>query len=294
MVLKKRGLGRGLDALLGEASAQAVTNQLQHLPIEFLQRGKYQPRKDIDPEKLHDLANSIRAQGIVQPIVVRKIAHDRYEIIAGERRWRAAQMATLLEVPVVIRDIDDRAAIAIALIENIQREDLNPLDEAEALRRLLDEFEMTHQQIGEAIGKSRASISNLLRLLDLQPEIKLLLLNHDLEMGHARALLALQGAQQVAVGMRIAESHLTVRAAEKLIKSILDGSPLNPVKAVDVDTLRLQEQLTSKLGAKVKIAHKDNGQGSISIAYTSLDELDGIVAHFNLDKDSHLQASNVD
>ena len=294
MVLKKRGLGRGLDALLGEASAQAVTNQLQHLPIEFLQRGKYQPRKDIDPEKLHDLANSIRAQGIVQPIVVRKIAHDRYEIIAGERRWRAAQMATLLEVPVVIRDIDDRAAIAIALIENIQREDLNPLDEAEALRRLLDEFEMTHQQIGEAIGKSRASISNLLRLLDLQPEIKLLLLNHDLEMGHARALLALQGAQQVAVGMRIAESHLTVRAAEKLIKSILDGSPLNPVKAVDVDTLRLQEQLTSKLGAKVKIAHKDNGQGSISIAYTSLDELDGIVAHFNLDKDSHPQASNVD
>ncbi|MFI3138535.1 MAG: ParB/RepB/Spo0J family partition protein [Methylococcaceae bacterium] len=294
MVLKKRGLGRGLDALLGEASAQAVTNQLQHLPIEFLQRGKYQPRKDIDPEKLHDLANSIRAQGIVQPIVVRKIAHDRYEIIAGERRWRAAQMATLLEVPVVIRDIDDRAAIAIALIENIQREDLNPLDEAEALRRLLDEFEMTHQQIGEAIGKSRASISNLLRLLDLQPEIKLLLLNHDLEMGHARALLALQGAQQVAVGMRIAESHLTVRAAEKLIKSILDGSSLNPVKAVDVDTLRLQEQLTSKLGAKVKIAHKDNGQGSISIAYTSLDELDGIVAHFNLDKDSHPQASNVD
>ncbi len=185
MVLKKRGLGRGLDALLGDTSPQVTKNQLQHLPVEFLQRGQYQPRKDIDPEKLQELANSIKAQGIVQPIVVRKLGQDTYEIVAGERRWRAAQLAMLAEVPVVIRDIDDRAAMAIALIENIQREDLNPLEEAEALRRLLDEFTMTHQQIADAVGKSRATISNLLRLLDLQPEIKLLLLKRDLEMGHA-------------------------------------------------------------------------------------------------------------
>ncbi|MEQ1636438.1 MAG: ParB/RepB/Spo0J family partition protein [Methylococcales bacterium] len=285
--LKKRGLGRGLDALLGEASTQVPKNQLQHLPVEFLQRGKYQPRKDIDPEKLQELANSIKAQGIVQPIVVRTIDQDRYEIVAGERRWRAAQLAGLAEVPVIISDIDDRAAMAIALIENIQREDLNPLEEAEALRRLLDEFAMTHQQIADAVGKSRATISNLLRLLDLQPEIKLLLLRHDLEMGHARALLALQGKQQVVVGNKIAGGHLTVRAAEKLIKAILEGKPLSPIKIVDLDTLRLQEQLTSTLGAKVKIAHKDNGQGNITIAYTSLDELDGIIAHFKIDDKNH-------
>jgi ParB family chromosome partitioning protein len=290
MVLKKRGLGRGLDALLGDTAPQVTKNQLQHLPVEFLQRGQYQPRKDIDPEKLQELANSIKAQGIVQPIVVRKLAQDTYEIVAGERRWRAAQLAMLAEVPVVIRDIDDRAAMAIALIENIQREDLNPLEEAEALRRLLDEFTMTHQQIADAVGKSRATISNLLRLLDLQPEIKLLLLKRDLEMGHARALLALQGQQQVIVGTKIAVNRLTVRAAEKLIKTILDGKSASPTKTVDLDTLRLQEQLTSKLGAKVKIVHKDNGQGNITIAYTSLDELDGIVAHFALDNERHAEA----
>ncbi len=290
MVLKKRGLGRGLDALLGDTSPQVAKNQLQHLPVEFLQRGQYQPRKDIDPEKLQELANSIKAQGIVQPIVVRKLGQDTYEIVAGERRWRAAQLAMLAEVPVVIRDIDDRAAMAIALIENIQREDLNPLEEAEALRRLLDEFTMTHQQIADAVGKSRATISNLLRLLDLQPEIKLLLLKRDLEMGHARALLALQGQQQVIVGTKIAVNRLTVRAAEKLIKTILDGKSASPTKTVDLDTLRLQEQLTAKLGAKVKIAHKENGQGNITIAYTSLDELDGIVAHFALDNERHPEA----
>ncbi len=283
--LKRRGLGRGLDALLGVSSDQGSKNQLLSLPIEFLQRGKYQPRKDIDPEKLQELANSIKAQGIVQPIVVRKVDQDQYEIIAGERRWRAAQLIALAEVPVIISDIDDRAAMAIALIENIQREDLNALEEADALRRLLDEFAMTHQQIADAVGKSRATISNLLRLLDLQPEIKLLLLKHDLEMGHARALLALQGQQQVLVGNKIVANHLSVRAAEKLIKTILEGKPSSAVKVVDLDTLRLQEQLTAKLGAKVKIAHKESGQGNITIAYTSLDELDGIVAHFRLDNE---------
>lgn len=283
--LKKRGLGRGLDALLGGTPIQETGNQLQMVAIEQLQRGKYQPRQDIDPEKLQELANSIKAQGIVQPIVVRKIEANRYEIIAGERRWRAAQLIALAEVPVIISDIDDRAAMAIALIENIQREDLNPLEEAEALRRLLEEFTMTHQQIADAVGKSRATISNLLRLLDLQPEIKLLLLKRDLEMGHARALLALQGQQQILVGHKIAVNHLTVRAAEKLIKSILEGTPANLGKAVDLNTLRLQDQLASRLGAKVKIAHKENGQGNITIVYSSLDELDGIVAHFNLDND---------
>lgn len=282
MILKKRGLSRGLDALLGEVTTPVSTskNQLQQLPIEFLQRGKYQPRKDIDPEHLQELANSIKAQGIIQPIVVRKIGDDRYEIVAGERRWRAAQLVPLAEVPVVINDIDDRSAMAIALIENIQREDLNPLEEADAFRRLLDEFEMTHQQIADVVGKSRATISNMLRLLDLQPEVKELLLNHALEMGHARALLALKGSQQVSVANKIVSKGLTVRATEKLIKAIQEGKPLNVPKAADLDTLRLQEKLTLTFGAKVKINHNDNGKGSITISYASLDEFDGIVARF--------------
>lgn len=280
MVLKKRGLGRGLDALLGEVtiSPPVAKNELQTLPVEFLQRGRYQPRKDIDPDKLQDLANSIKAQGIVQPLVVRKIAENRYEIVAGERRWRAAQLVGLAEIPVVIREIDDRAAMAIALIENIQREDLNPLEEADALRRLLDEFGMTHQQVADAVGKSRTTITNLLRLIDLQPEVKNLLVEHKIEMGHARALLALQGQQQVTVGKKIASANLTVRAAEKLIRAMQEGNPARIIKAVDIDTLRLQEHLTSTFGAKVKIAHKENGRGNITITYTSLDELDGIVA----------------
>ncbi len=281
MVLKKRGLGRGLDALLGETTISSEDkNPMQSLPIEFLQRGKYQPRKDIDPDRLQELANSIKAQGIIQPIVVRKIGQDRYEIVAGERRWRAAQLAALSEVPVVIRDIDDRSAMAIALIENIQREELNPLEEAEALRRLLDEFEMTHQQIADAVGKSRATISNMLRLIDLQSEVKQQLLNRELEMGHARALLALKGQQQVSVAAKIIANGLTVRATEKLIKAIQEGQPTSMPKSVDLDTLRLQEQLTMTFGAKVKISHKDNGKGNITISYTSLEELDGIVARF--------------
>lgn len=284
MVLKKRGLGRGLDALLGDASVTSgpvsTKNQLQTLPIEFLQRGQYQPRKDIDPERLQELANSIKAQGIVQPIIVRMIEQGRYEIIAGERRWRAAQLAALADVPVVIKEIDDRAAMAIALIENIQREDLNPLEEADALRRLIVEFEMTHQQIADAVGKSRATITNLLRLIDLQPEVKQLLLSRELEMGHARALLALKGAQQVSVATKIAANGLTVRAAEKLVKAIQEGKPVGMPKAIDLDTLRLQEQLTMTFGAKVKILHQESGKGNITISYTSLDELDGIIARF--------------
>lgn len=279
MAVQKRGLGRGLDALLGDVSAreEKPQAQTQSLPIEYLQRGKYQPRKDINPEKLQELADSIKAQGIIQPIVVRKIALEKYEIVAGERRWRAAQLAGLQQVPVVVKDIDDRAAMAIALIENIQREDLNPLEEADALRRLLDEFEMTHQQIADAVGKSRTTVTNLLRLMDLQPDVKKLLISKQLEMGHARALLALEGIKQITVANKIAKEGLTVRTAEQLVKEALAEPKIKTVKTIDNDTLRLQDDLTARLGAKVVIDHKDNGTGKLVIAYSSLEELDGII-----------------
>jgi ParB family chromosome partitioning protein len=285
MVLKKRGLNRGLDALLGEAPSSAKEekhHQLQTLPIEFMQRGKYQPRKDIDPEKLQELADSIKAQGVIQPVVVRKIDPEKYEIVAGERRWRAAQLAGLQQVPVVVKEIDDRTAMAVALIENIQREDLNPLEEAEALRRLLDEFQMTHQQIADAVGKSRVTVTNLLRLMDLQPEVKKLVINRQLEMGHARALLALEGAKQIAVANKIVKEGLTVRAAERLVKESQEASKSPGPKTIDKDTLRLQEQLTERFGAKVSIDHKVNGTGKLIIAYSSLEELDGIIGQFKV------------
>ncbi len=274
----KRGLGRGLDALLGDVSAaKETTNPLHTLPIEYLQRGKFQPRKDMNPEKLQELADSIKAQGVIQPIVVRKLGQDKYEIVAGERRWRASQLAGLQQIPVVIKDIDDRATMAIALIENIQRQDLNPLEEAEALRRLLDEFTMTHQQIADAVGKSRVTVTNLLRLMDLHPEVKKLLISGQLEMGHARALLSLDAVKQVAAAQKIAREGLTVRMAEKLVKDAQTESKPQKTKTVDHDTLRLQNELTAKLGAKVVIEHKDNGAGKLVIAYSSLEELDGIL-----------------
>lgn len=274
----KRGLGRGLDALLGDVSAAKETGNPSHtLPIEYLQRGKFQPRKDMNPEKLQELADSIKAQGVIQPIVVRKIGQDKYEIVAGERRWRASQLAGLQQIPVVIKDIDDRATMAIALIENIQRQDLNPLEEAEALRRLLDEFTMTHQQIAEAVGKSRVTVTNLLRLMDLHPEVKKLLISGQLEMGHARALLSLDAAKQVAAAQKIAREGLTVRMAEKLVKDAQTEARPQKTKTVDNDTLRLQDELTAKLGAKVVIEHKDNGAGKLVITYASLEELDGIL-----------------
>jgi ParB family transcriptional regulator, chromosome partitioning protein len=299
MALQKRGLGRGLDALLGNVSPQDKNSDpkvkvsqgdfsedkhsLHALPIEFLQRGKYQPRKDMNPEKLQELADSIKSQGVIQPIVVRNIGQDKFEIVAGERRWRAAQLAGLQQVPVVVKVIDDRTAMAVALIENIQREDLNPLEEAEALRRLLDEFHMTHQQVAEAVGKSRVTVTNLLRLLDLHPEVKKMLLNRQLEMGHARALLALDGQKQISAANKIVKEGLTVRAAERLVK---DGQitldPPKKIKVIDHDTRRLQEQLSMKLGAKVVIDHKESGAGKLVIAYSSLDELDGLIQHFNL------------
>ncbi|MDD5461012.1 MAG: ParB/RepB/Spo0J family partition protein [Methylococcales bacterium] len=277
MAVNKRGLGRGLDALLGDVSVSEEKHQLHTLPIEYLQRGKYQPRKDINPEKLQELVDSIKAQGIIQPIVVRQIARDKYEIIAGERRWRAAAQSGLQEVPVVIKEIDDRSAMAIALIENIQREDLNPLEEAEALKRLLDEFGMTHQHVADAIGKSRTTVTNLLRLIDLHSDVKKLLLNKQLEMGHARALLALDGLKQVAAANKIVKEGLTVRAAERLVKESQAEPKIKKARIIDSDTLRLQENLTAKLGAKVIIDHKENGAGKLVIAYSSLEELDGII-----------------
>ena len=284
MAAKKRGLGRGLNALLGDVASiekEKDKNQTpQTLPIEFLQRGKYQPRKDMRPEPLKELADSIKVQGIIQPIIVRLVTDDKYEIIAGERRWRAAQQASLQEVPVVIKEIDDRSAMAIALIENIQREDLNALEESEALRRLLDEFEMTHQQVADSVGKSRTTVSNLLRLLDLQNEVKTLLGKGLLEMGHARALLALEGEKQIELANKVVSQSLTVRAVEKLIKN-LGSEKKEEVKKQDSDTLRLQAELTEKTGAKVEINHQQNGKGKLIFNYTSLEELEGIISRIN-------------
>jgi len=280
MSSNKRGLGRGLDALLGDVSVHDEKHHLQALPIEYMQRGKYQPRKDINPEKLQELADSIKAQGIIQPIVVRQVAFQKYEIIAGERRWRAAQLAGLSEVPVVIKEIDDRAAMAIALIENIQREDLNPLEEAESLKRLLDEFNLTHQLVAEAIGKSRTTVTNLLRLNELHPEVKKLLLSNQLEMGHARALLSVEGIKQVALATKVVKEGLSVRATERLVKET-NVEPIDrKIKIIDNNTLHLQDSLTAKFGDNVVIDHKENGSGKLVISYSSLDELDGIIEHF--------------
>lgn len=282
MAAKKRGLGRGLDALLGDITPaeQEKTPALQTLPIEFLQRGKYQPRKDMDPETLKELADSITAQGIIQPIVVRLVGDEKYEIIAGERRWRAAQLAALQEVPVVIKEIDDRSAMAVALIENIQREDLNALEESEALRRLIDEFDMTHQQAADAVGKSRAMVSNLLRLLELQNEVKTLLAKGLLEMGHARALLALEAEKQIEIANKVVSQGLSVRATEKLIKD-LGNEKKGAEKQLDADTLRLQAELTERTGSKVIINHQPNGKGKLVFNYTTLEELEGIISRIN-------------
>ncbi|NJA04683.1 ParB/RepB/Spo0J family partition protein [Methylomonas sp. MED-D] len=280
MMQKKRGLGRGLSELLGDVVSPPAgaekPQDVQKLPIEFLQRGKYQPRRDMDPEKLKELSDSIAAQGIIQPIVVRKTDGDKYEIIAGERRWRAAQLAELAEVPVIVKDIDDRSVMAVALIENIQREDLNALEEAEALHRLLDEFELTHQQIAESVGKSRTTVTNLLRLLDLAGEVKTMLARGQLEMGHARALLGLDEAKQVEIANKAVKQHLTVRAVEKLVRELHDEKPA-VAKKVDPDTLRLQRELSERTGAKVEINHQSNGKGKLVINYSSLEELEGII-----------------
>lgn len=303
MTIKKRGLGRGLDALLGginrEPSApvavvaqgasegasetgQSVPEQgeLRRIAVDLLQPGKYQPRHNMHAESLEDLASSIKAQGVVQPIVVRSIGGGRYEIIAGERRWRAAQMAQLHEIPAVVREVPDEAAIAMALIENIQREDLNPLEEAGALQRLIDEFAMTHQQVAEAVGRSRTAVTNLLRLLALNPDVKQMVDQGELEMGHARALLALQGAPQSAAAKEVVQKGLSVRETEKLIQRLQAPAPAAAVALkMDPNIQHFETHLAEMLGAKVTIQHGDKGQGKLMIHYNTLDELEGILGH---------------
>ncbi|WP_108652837.1 ParB/RepB/Spo0J family partition protein [Dongshaea marina] len=319
MTQKKRGLGKGLDALLGNSNKAMqkqlddsgteqkpakvepakplqpkVTAQpklvsagedeqssLRELPLEWLTRGKYQPRKDMSQSALEELANSIRAQGIIQPIVVRPLGDERFEIIAGERRWRAAQLARLEQVPCIIKDVADDAAVAIALIENIQREDLNAIEEAVALRRLLEEFEMTHQQLAEAVGKSRAAVSNLLRLNQLNTDVQLLVEHGDLEMGHARALLALEGEQQSEVARQVVQKELSVRETERLVKKVKEPKQNKPKSQPDPDIDRLARRLSEQLGTDVKIRAQSKERGKLEISYRSLQEFDKIVSNIS-------------
>ena len=279
MVAKRPRLGRGLDALLGSYEPGAVREEFKLLRVDLLQRGKYQPRTHMDKGALDELAASIKAQGVVQPIVVRPITNGNYEIVAGERRWRAAQLAGLDTIPAVVRKIPDEAAIAISLIENIQREDLNPVEEANALQRLIDEFQMTHQKIAEAVGRSRAAVTNLLRLLTLQPDVRELLEKGKMDMGHARALLALDGPQQSRIGRQVVERGLSVRETENLVRR-LQSAPggKSRARSVDPDTKALIEKLSGKLGTRVRLSHGRRGKGKLIIEYGSLDELDGILA----------------
>jgi ParB family chromosome partitioning protein len=295
MATKKPSLGRGLGALLGQpvsqdsgAPARVMDDELVKLPVDLLQRGKYQPRLDMRPESLQELADSIKSQGVVQPIVVRPIGTpapgqtQRYEIIAGERRWRATQIAGLHEIPAIVRRVNDEAAVAMALIENIQREDLNPLEEARALERLIKEFDMTHQTAADAVGRSRAAVSNLLRLLDLAEPVKDRLEKREIEMGHARALLALDSAKrQIEVATTVADKGLSVRETEALVRRILSGAPDSPAPAPsrDPNIRKLESDLSEKLGAKVLLQHAKGGKGKLVINYNSLDELDGILGH---------------
>lgn len=289
MAVKKRGLGRGLDALLGNTGGESVPSagtaageRLKSVPVTRLSPGPFQPRKDMDPERLRELADSISAQGLVQPVTVRE-AGDGFEIIAGERRWRAAQLAGITEIPVIVRKVSDQAAMAIALIENIQREDLNAMEEAEALKRLLDEYRMTHQQLADAVGKSRAAVSNLLRLNELVPEVKGYLSSGQIEMGHARALLGISSDGQSQLARQIVERELTVRQVEAMVQDLRGGrirgadKPLSSAKHPDIK--RLEADISEELGAMVTIDHGAKGNGKIVIRYSSLDELDGVLGH---------------
>jgi len=271
----------------GEVSAGTDTpaaSEATRLPLELIERSRYQPRREFDPDSLRELADSIAAQGVIQPIVVRPIDGGCYEIIAGERRWRASQQAGLTEIPVVVREVDEQSAIAIALIENIQRDDLNPLEEAGALQRLLTEFELTHQQVAEAVGKSRTTVTNLLRLLELNDDVKQHLQDKSLEMGHARALLGLRGPQQSQAAGQVVSRGLSVRETEKLVRRLQTSEEEQPAStdrkpSQDPDIKRLQEDLGERIGAQVRIQQGSKGTGKLVIAYNSLDELDGILAH---------------
>lgn len=286
-MVKKPGLGKGLDMLLSSANKQADApnkdeqSLLKNIPVEQIQKGEYQPRLKMDAEALQDLADSIKAQGVVQPVVLRKLGRKRYELIAGERRWRASQLAGLHEIPAVIKDIPDQAAAAMSLIENIQREDLNPLEEAIAMERLIQEFELTHQQTADAVGKSRSNVSNLLRLLALEDKTKDLLDDGLLEMGHARALLAVGGGKQIEAAQVVAKKGLSVRDTERLVKRLLANNDKSPAKAAAQapEVEKLEQSIGEKLGANVHIRYNNKGRGKLTIEYNSLDELDGILEH---------------
>lgn len=297
MAKKKQRLSRGLDALIGDYNqapkisdiADSTTSDnhgkyasddhLKEIPIEFLQPGQYQPRKDMHPEALEDLAASIKAQGIMQPIVVRPVANGKYEIIAGERRWRASQIAGISSIPALIKDVPDEAAIAMALIENIQREDLNPMEEAEALYRLQQEFDLSHQEVANAVGKSRATISNLLRLMNLGKATRTLLERGDIEMGHARAMLSLSEEQQAQTARQVVAKGLSVRQTEALVRSLSKPKTVAKKPIESADIRRLQSDLSDKLCAPVALQHTAKGKGKLVISYNTLDELDGILAH---------------
>ncbi|MFL1466790.1 ParB/RepB/Spo0J family partition protein [Marinobacter sp. DUT-3] len=288
MAAKKRGLGeRGLGALLQgsrvnlDQELHDHDGELREVPIDLIQRGRFQPRRDMDPAALQELADSIRQQGVMQPVVIRPIAEGRYELIAGERRWRATQMAELDSIPAIIRDVPDEAAIAMALIENIQRENLNPVEEAFALQRLQDEFGLTQAQVAEAVGKSRTTITNLLRLIGLTEDVRLMLEHGDLEMGHGRAMLTLQPEQQMQVAKQVVAKSLSVRQTEALVRRVQQETPdrKKPRGEVDPNIRALQDDLAERLGARVSIDHGQRGKGKLVIEYSSLDELDGILGH---------------
>lgn len=297
-MVKKRGLGKGLEALLGSTASvlkespssiespeftdSAISGEFQHLAIDVIQRGRYQPRINFDPDSLQELADSIKAQGVVQPIVVRPMpaTPGQYELVAGERRWRASQLAGLQDIPAVIRDISDQESMAIALIENIQRQELNPIEEAKALERLVEEFGLTHQEVADAVGRSRVSVSNLLRLLTLSTDVRHLLEDGQLEMGHARAILGLESTKQMDAARQVVKKGLSVRETEQLVRRLnkpVDEKSEKP--GLDPDTRRLQEDLSEKLGAKVFFQHGSKGKGKMVIHYNSIDELDGILEH---------------
>ncbi|WP_321408174.1 ParB/RepB/Spo0J family partition protein [Tolumonas auensis] len=301
MTSKKRGLGKGLEALLGtsqvarqkqilsdiqaDAAQDKVDNQkgeLQILPVSWLRPGKYQPRRDMSQDALEDLANSIRAQGVIQPIVVRQLAEQQYEIIAGERRWRACQLVRLETVPCLIKNVEDNAAVAIALIENIQREDLNAIEEAVALQRLMTEFELSHQQVAEAVGKSRSAVSNLLRLNHLNEDVKQLVEHGDLDMGHARALLSLEGEQQSEVARTVAQKSLTVRDTERMVQKLLNPAAAKPEPEVDQQSVVWSECLSGQLGLSVQFVRSGDNNGKIILSYQNAAEFEKIRHLFNL------------
>ena len=283
---KKPVLGRNLSSMLSQTTLKQVQSksrdELHHLPLDLIRPGRYQPRSVFDEEKLAELADSIRAQGVVQPVVVRPIGDDEYELIAGERRWRAAQIAGIDDIPAVVRDVPDEVSVAMALIENIQREDLNPLEEATALRRLIDDFQMTHQEAADAVGRSRAAVSNLLRLLELMQEVKDMIDMRLIEMGHARALLSLDDDLQVQAAREVVRKSLSVRDTENLARRLQQSKKKKGSRRVDPDILSLQNRLGETLGARVRIQHQASGKGKLVISYNNSDEFEGILDRLDL------------